>query len=279
MADCQAVLVSEKRLLRDGLKEMLQKSHISVVGEAPDIPGLLASMEMPANPELVICHIASDQSPPAGMELVYGLRRQFARAKLVVLADACTKSLLSSVVAADVNAILLTSISSEMLQRSLELVLFDHRLFPAEIMSLITDSALARLPLHPAPVGRVLSDETSALPGRVHEYQAPLRKAITSDSQLKVSLSKREQQIIDCLVGGLPNKSIARELNITEATVKVYVKGLLRKIKVSNRTQVAIWALQQPHPHRTEQADPAIETLATPVELHGQSASPVAFPA
>jgi two-component system nitrate/nitrite response regulator NarL len=72
----------------------------------------------------------------------------------------------------------------------------------------------------------------------------------------------------------LPNKSIARELNITEATVKVYVKGLLRKIKVSNRTQVAIWALQQSQPLGADQGVPAIKGLGAPVELHGQ---PVAF--
>jgi two-component system, NarL family, nitrate/nitrite response regulator NarL len=277
MVDCRAVLVSERRLLRDGLKEMLQKSRISVIGEARDIPDVLAAVEMQADPELVICHITSDQSPEVGLDLVCGLRQHFARAKLVVLADTCTKSLLSSFVCADVNAILLTSISSEMLQRSLELVLADHRLFPAEIMSLLTDSALARLPLHPAPVGHALFDETSYFPARIHDDQTALPKAATSDPQLKVTLSKREQQIIDCLVCGLPNKSIARELNITEATVKVYVKGLLRKIKVSNRTQVAIWALQQSHPFTADQAVPAIEALATPVESHSQPASPASL--
>jgi two-component system, NarL family, nitrate/nitrite response regulator NarL len=277
MVDCRAVLVSERRLLRDGLKEMLQKSRISVIGEARDIPDVLAAVEMQADPELVICHITSDQSPEAGLDLVCGLRQHFPRAKLVVLADACTKSLLSSFVCADVNAILLTSISSEMLQRSLELVLVDHRLFPAEIMSLITDSALTRLPLHPAPVGRALFDDTSSTPARIHADQPVLPKGVASDPQLKVTLSKREQQIIDCLVCGLPNKSIARELNITEATVKVYVKGLLRKIKVSNRTQVAIWALQQSHPFSADQAVPTIEALAPPVESLGQPASPASL--
>jgi two-component system nitrate/nitrite response regulator NarL len=37
---------------------------------------------------------------------------------------------------------------------------------------------------------------------------------------------------------------IARELAISEATVKVHLKGLLRKLKASNRTQAAIWALE-----------------------------------
>jgi two-component system nitrate/nitrite response regulator NarL len=37
---------------------------------------------------------------------------------------------------------------------------------------------------------------------------------------------------------------IARELAISEATVKVHLKGLLRKLKARNRTQAAIWAME-----------------------------------
>ena len=277
MADCRAVLVSAKRLLRDGLKEMLQKSRISVIGEAPNIADLLLAVEAQPDPELVICHITSDQSPEAGRDLVYGLRERFVLAKLVVLADACTRPLLSSFIGADVNAILLTSISSEMLQRSLELVLVDHRLFPAEIMSLIMDSAMARLPVHSAPVGRPIIAGTSSTSARVDDDRTAPPTTTPTDAQSRVALSKREHQILDCLVCGLPNKSIARELNITEATVKVYVKGLLRKIKVSNRTQVAIWALQQSHPLGTDQAVAAMETLAPSVELHNQSGAPASF--
>jgi two-component system, NarL family, nitrate/nitrite response regulator NarL len=274
MLDCRAVLVSEKRLVRDGLKEMLQKSRISVIGEAGDIPDLLAAIETQPDPELVICHITSDQSPEIGLDLVLGLRRHFAQAKLVVLTDACTRSLLSSFVSADVNAILLTSISSEMLQRSLELVLFDHRLFPAEIMSLIMDNALTRPAIAPAPAERI-TFAGATFPVHIQKGQAALPTATASDPQSHVALSKREQQIIDCLVCGLPNKGIARELNITEATVKVYVKGLLRKIKVSNRTQVAIWALQQSHPYGADRASPPADALGAPLELHGQPLLPV----
>lgn len=57
------------------------------------------------------------------------------------------------------------------------------------------------------------------------------------------SLSERERQIVDGLVKGLPNKIIARACGITEATVKVHMKAILRKVSCSNRTQVAIWAL------------------------------------
>ncbi len=57
-------------------------------------------------------------------------------------------------------------------------------------------------------------------------------------------LSPRETEILSCLVNGLSNKEIAIRLDITEGTVKVHLKGVLKKIHVHNRTQAAIWAVQ-----------------------------------
>lgn len=56
------------------------------------------------------------------------------------------------------------------------------------------------------------------------------------------NLSSREMDVICCLMAGLPNKVIARRLDLSEATVKVHVKAILRKLDVGNRTQAAIWA-------------------------------------
>jgi two-component system nitrate/nitrite response regulator NarL len=57
-------------------------------------------------------------------------------------------------------------------------------------------------------------------------------------------LSARETDIVHCLVQGNSNKVIARKMKIADATVKVHVKAILRKIRVANRTQVAIWAMR-----------------------------------
>jgi two-component system nitrate/nitrite response regulator NarL len=56
-------------------------------------------------------------------------------------------------------------------------------------------------------------------------------------------LSEREAQMLDGLVKGHANKVIARACDISEATVKVHMKSILRKIRVANRTQAAIWAM------------------------------------
>jgi two-component system nitrate/nitrite response regulator NarL len=57
-------------------------------------------------------------------------------------------------------------------------------------------------------------------------------------------LSEREAQILHSLVKGHANKVIARTRDITEATVKSHMKSILRKIRVANRTQAALWALE-----------------------------------
>ncbi len=53
-------------------------------------------------------------------------------------------------------------------------------------------------------------------------------------------LSEREVQVVNLLCNGSPNKIIARELGISEATVKVHVKAILRKTRARNRTEAAL---------------------------------------
>jgi two-component system nitrate/nitrite response regulator NarL len=60
-------------------------------------------------------------------------------------------------------------------------------------------------------------------------------------------LSEREVQILNGLVKGYANKVIARRYDLAEATVKVHIKSILRKIRVGNRTQAAVWALENGH--------------------------------
>ncbi len=84
-----------------------------------------------------------------------------------------------------------------------------------------------------------------------------------------LNLSDREMQILCCLVSGDANKVIARQLLITEATVKAHVKTVLRKLRVTNRTQAAIWAFtrglgQGMVPELTPRAQRIAPMLPTP---------------
>jgi two-component system nitrate/nitrite response regulator NarL len=62
--------------------------------------------------------------------------------------------------------------------------------------------------------------------------------------RVRHGLSEREEQVLRDLVKGLPNKMIARKRDMAEATVKVHMKSILRKIRMANRTQAAIWAFE-----------------------------------
>ena len=58
-------------------------------------------------------------------------------------------------------------------------------------------------------------------------------------------LSDREMEILQCITRGLSNKEVARELRISEQTVKNHMTSILRKLAVNDRTQAAITALRR----------------------------------
>ncbi len=56
------------------------------------------------------------------------------------------------------------------------------------------------------------------------------------------ALSEREREVLALVAAGLPNKLIARELSISEKTVKTHLTSVFRTIGVTDRTQAALWA-------------------------------------
>jgi two-component system nitrate/nitrite response regulator NarL len=101
------------------------------------------------------------------------------------------------------------------------------------------ESLVASLSL--AAVGeKVLPSQLASQLGEVMVNNS-LSEAKTAD--LAELLSDRELETMRYLLGGNPNKVIANHLEVSEATVKVHVKSILRKLGVRNRTQAAIWAV------------------------------------
>ncbi|WP_159713270.1 LuxR C-terminal-related transcriptional regulator [Sphingomonas sp. AX6] len=64
----------------------------------------------------------------------------------------------------------------------------------------------------------------------------------TTDVAALYGLVERDREILECLVMGMPNKIISRRLGVSEATVKLHVKTIFRKMSVNNRTQAAMMA-------------------------------------
>ena len=137
--------------------------------------------------------------------------------------------------------VLKNAINPAILLQSLELVMAGQSVFTHEFMrelqaewsSRTADNAAAAAAPPPPP-----SPEPS--PDIAWEIQRVLTPL--GDESSACRLSQRETAILMRLMHGASNKVIARELDIAEATVKVHVKSVLRKVRVKNRTQAATWA-------------------------------------
>ena len=76
-----------------------------------------------------------------------------------------------------------------------------------------------------------------------------LKKAlIEPDNKITAAgagLTDRENEILECLAEGMNNKNIARKLGISDTTVKVHIKNILRKLNLTSRLEAAVWKHQQ----------------------------------
>jgi DNA-binding NarL/FixJ family response regulator len=92
-------------------------------------------------------------------------------------------------------------------------------------------------------------DERSFVPGRDVVVHGRIFDDGSAEIQVRgrrMILTRRQHEVLSSLERGLSNKAIGRELNITESAVKQHVRELMRKLAVSNRTQIALMVLPSP---------------------------------
>ena len=75
----------------------------------------------------------------------------------------------------------------------------------------------------------------------------PKRSTVYTELQGR-PLSFRERQVVNLVCKAKLNKEIAYELHLTEGTIKEYLYRIFKKVAVSNRTELAVWALMNPVP-------------------------------
>lgn len=222
------VIAGPSALIREGITRVLSSSEFRIVASTSCLDELLLSSLPDDESLLLIIDIGIDAA--ASVEQVRRFKERYPTGRIAVLADRYQLDdvLLSYRVGA--NAYLVKISACDVLLKSLELVMLGETILPQAILPSISGVE----GLHDA--------EASETPGgNAH----PSEDKIVDERQdgFVPQLSAREKCILRCLLEGDANKVIARKVDIAEATVKVHVKAILRKIRVQNRTQAAIWAM------------------------------------
>jgi DNA-binding NarL/FixJ family response regulator len=200
------ILIGQNGLFLEGLKHILDKTDFDVLAVQSTAEQLHLAQHQTT---LLVVDAAREAQTTIRQVELFKQRRP--DAFVVVLIDTDRMTEITLLFQAGANACVARGISSSVFLKSLELVMLGETLLPSGVLSSLCSRAQA--PAVGAPVD-----------------SAPAR------------LSAQEERILGHLVQGHPNKAIARELGITDATVKVHVKAILRKIGAQNRTQAAIWA-------------------------------------
>jgi two-component system nitrate/nitrite response regulator NarL len=185
---------------------------------------LLAS-KVPSHQFLfVLVHTGNDFHASVGqIEL---LRARHKNGRIAVVADHYRPDELVKAFRAGATGYFVELTTCDVFLKSLELVMMGEMVFPPALLSFALE------PSGDHAEGPALIEDVSD--------RAIL---ISAEDQITPQLSPRERSILRCLIDGESNKSIARKIDIAEATVKVHVKAILRKIRVRNRTQAAIWGM------------------------------------
>ncbi|PWC39130.1 hypothetical protein TSO352_02590 [Azospirillum sp. TSO35-2] len=184
--------------------------------------GISDATRWPAEPHLVLVDDADGQDQP----VCTALRRRFPAAKLVFLLRRSAPEQAIDIIRHGAHGVLGPQLSAEALVLSLRLVLLGQVLVPSFVMDLVHDT---------------------------HAMAPP------SLDELEATITPREAQILEMIVRGHSNKRIGLSLGLQETTVKFYVKNVMRKLKVTNRTQIAVWAMTHGcPPDPTASADPTL---------------------
>lgn len=205
-ADPQPVvtfLIEPNALLREGMRRILADTIYNPFALASNL-GEIDSIQVPGDCTMVFIIDAARDHEEACRQ-VRMLKEKHAAARVVMLVEQYDLRQVLVAFRSGADAYLLKSISCEVFVKVLDLATLGEPIFPAATLDLLRNRE-ASIDFGPAR-----------------------------------ALSEREVTVIRCLMAGDANKVIARKLEISEATVKVHVKTILRKIRAKNRTQVALW--------------------------------------
>jgi DNA-binding NarL/FixJ family response regulator len=217
------ILVGKSILLREGLARILGSANFRILASVSCADDLLPSKHQLHNPLFLVVHTGDDFD--AAVEQIELFRDQHPAGRIAIVADHYRLDELVLAFRAGTNGYFVDVMACDVFIKSIELVMMGETIFPPAFLSFVLDPEADRL--------------GQAAPR--HENNQSI--LIRNENTLVPQLSTREKSILRCLIEGDSNKCIARKIDIAEATVKVHVKAILRKIRVQNRTQAAIWGM------------------------------------
>ena len=219
------LLIEPNAFFRHGLQHILSQTRFRCCQVTSKIEHI-HSKTISSRASLCILGIGDDWSPL--FDAIHRIRATNATLPVVALCPRYDDDdKIMAALEAGVTGILTKDASSEKLIKSLELIACGEYIVPMcflkRFMARKPSASIAQQPVAQA-TDPVMCNGPSDQAGRC--------------------LSEREEATLRHIMRGDANKVIAHGLRVSEATVKVHVKAILRKIRVKNRTQAAIWAIQ-----------------------------------
>jgi DNA-binding NarL/FixJ family response regulator len=202
------LLADDHPLFREGVKHVLMQldEQVSIV-DAHDYPSLFA--EAAAHPELDL--VLADLYMPGmgGHEGIAEFRNQFPDTPLVIMTASESRSDARRAMASGALGYVLKSSPSQVMLNALN---------------------------------RVLDGDIYVPPILEGDEQADDPVSLMPFSSQGIRLTHRQLEVLKLLLQGKPNKIIARELDLSEGTVKIHVAAIFRALGVTNRTEAAVAA-------------------------------------
>lgn len=215
----RVVVVDDHPLFRRGLVALLlAERRFEVVGEAGDA-GEAQRLAAATQPDVILL----DNHLPGvrGVDALPALREAAPKARILLLTVSEDERDLAAALRGGARGYLLKTVDSPALATAIERAVQGQSTISPEMTAKLADAFLA------VPAVATV---------------APAVEAAAASP--RSPLSPREAEIARLIAGGASNKEIARALEIAETTVKIHVQHILRKLDLSSRVQVAVWAAQ-----------------------------------
>ena len=208
----KVLLIDDHTLFRLGLKGLLERSGIDVVGAASTgQEGLQKAQEL--SPDVILLDMRMPDMD--GLQVLGKLREQGVSVPITILTTSAEERDLVECLRAGAQGYLLKDMDPEELVAALRKIVAGESVVAPQLASALAKALQQK-------------SSTPAMP------ETPLSE-----------LTPREREIISHLAEGQSNKAIARDLGISDGTVKLHVKAILRKLNVRSRVEAAVIAVEQ----------------------------------